>query len=241
MKKMNLTKLMAVLVVLCLITSTFVGSTLAKYITTAEGNDTARVAKFGVVLTAESDIFAAEYAEDSAENTGTVAVKADDTTDVVAPGTTGTMTAFTIAGAPEVDVKVTATLAQVDPISMVTLPAGTGYLNWTTAAPADTYDVAANYYPVVWSLKQDGVEKASGNLAAIQTYLTGTLSGIYEVEDDTFDALNGSWTLDWTWAFENGKDAEDTSLGQVAAGKDTIAGTVLNETFDFAITVEQLD
>ncbi len=241
MKKMNLTKLMAVLVVLCLITSTFVGSTLAKYITTAEGNDTARVAKFGVVLTAESDIFAPEYAKDgSGDNTG-VSVLADDTKDVVAPGTAGTMTAFTIAGAPEVDVKVTATLAQVDPISMVTLPAGTGYKNWTTANPTDTYDVAANYYPVVWTLKQGANVKATGNLEAIQTYLTDTLSGIYEVEDDTFDTLSGSWTLDWTWAFENGKDAEDTSLGQVAAGVDTIAGTVLNETFDFAITVEQLD
>lgn len=238
---MKTNRIVALLAVLCLITTCFVGTTLAKYTTTAEGNDTARVAKFGVELTANSNIFAPEYAKDgSGANTG-VSVLADDTKDVVAPGTAGTMTAFTIGGAPEVDVQVTATLAQVDPISMVTLPAGNGYKNWTTADPADTYDVAANYYPVVWTLKQDGTVKATGNLEAIQTYLTGTLSGIYEVEDDTFDALAGNWTLDWTWAYESGKDAEDTSLGQVAAGVDTIAGTVLNETFDFAITVTQLD
>lgn len=235
------TRVLVALLALTLVTSCFVGGTFAKYVTTAEGNDTARVAKFGVVLTAESDIFAPEYEEDDAAGTGTAAVKADDTKDVVAPGTTGTMTAFTIAGAPEVDVQIDVTLAQADPISMVTLPAGNGYKNWTTADPADTYDVAANYYPVVWTLKQDGTEKASGNLEAIQTYLTDTLSGKYEVEADTFDALNGTWTLEWNWAFENGKDKEDTSLGQVAAGVDTIAGTVLNETFDFAITVTQVD
>lgn len=229
------------ILILTLLSTSVISGTFAKYVTTAEGNDTARVAKFGVVLTAESDIFAPEYAKDgSGANTG-VSVLADDTKDVVAPGTAGTMTAFTIAGAPEVDVKVDVTLAQVDPISMVTLPAGTGYNNWTTADPADTYDVAANYYPVVWTLKQDGAVKATGNLEAIQTYLTDTLSGVYEVEDDTFDALNGSWTLDWAWAYENGKDAEDTTLGQVAAGVDTVAGAVLNETFDFAITVTQLD
>ncbi len=241
MKKNTMMRIASCLLVAVLLTTCAISGTFAKYITTAEGNDTARVAKFGVVLTAESNIFAPSYAKDgSGDNTG-LSVLADDTADVVAPGTAGEMTSFTIAGAPEVDVKVEATLAQVDPISMVTLPAGTGYKDWTTADPADTYDVDDNYYPVVWSLKQDGTEKASGNLQAIQTYLTNTFSKIYEVEDDTFDALNGTWTLSWAWAYENGKDAEDTSLGQVAAGVDTIAGTVLNETFDFAITVTQLD
>ncbi|MBQ8606177.1 MAG: hypothetical protein IJ408_05515 [Clostridia bacterium] len=241
MKKNNVMRIACAVLILTLLSTSVISGTFAKYVTTAEGNDTARVAKFGVVLTAESDIFAPEYAKDgSGANTG-VSVLADDTKDVVAPGTAGTMTAFTIAGAPEVDVKVDVTLAQVDPISMVTLPAGTGYKNWTTANPADTYDVAANYYPVVWTLKQDGTAKATGNLEAIQTYLTDTLSGIYEVEADTFDTINGSWTLEWAWAYENGKDAEDTTLGQVAAGVDTVAGTVLNETFDFAITVTQLD
>jgi len=243
MKRSTL-KIATLMLALTLITSCFVGGTFAKYITTAEGNDTARVAKFGVVLTANSDIFAPGYAKDgTGANTG-VSVMADDTKDVVAPGTAGTMTAFTIAGAPEVDVMVTATLDKADVLSMVKLNAANDtYLDWTTAVADDKYDLADDYYPVVWTLKQDGATKASGNLEAIETYLTGTLSKVYEVEANTFDAINGTWTLDWTWAFDGVNDKADTSLGQAAAGVDAtaLAGAVLNETFGFSITVEQLD
>ena len=246
MKKFNATKMMALLMALCLITSTFVGSTLAKYTTQAEGADTARVAKFGVELTAISDIFAPSYDD------GAISVKSDDDKDVVAPGTTANATVFTIAGAPEVDVQVDITLDAdtSNPLSMVTLPAGT-YTDWTTADTADTYTTTADWNPVVWTLTKAGeaAPLATGNLEDIETYLTGTLSGKYEVEAaadaaNNFAAVVGTYTLTWDWAFDDATDAQkdqkDTTLGQIAAGVDTATAN-LNETFNFNIKVTQID
>ena len=111
MKKMNLTKLMAVLVVLCLITSTFVGSTLAKYISKADAEDSARVAKWGVTIDVTGDEAFGEKYDDAISATGTKVVTqgADSTgiANLVAPGTNGTLTTFAISGKPEVltDVK----------------------------------------------------------------------------------------------------------------------------------------
>lgn len=231
---MKTNRIVALLAVLCLITTCFVGTTLAKYTTTAEGADTARVAKFGVVLSAGSEYFKTSYDD------GAVSVLADNGDDVVAPGTTGTATAFTIAGAPEVDVQVTVTLDKDDALSMVKLPAATAtYLDWTTAATDDKYDLAADYYPVVWTLKQDGADVVSGNLEDIEAELT-SMSKKYEVESGDFADLVGTWTLDWAWDFSV-NDKADTTLGQVAAGVDTATGAVLDETFGFSITVTQLD
>lgn len=241
------TRVLVALLALTLVTSCFVGGTFAKYVTEATGTDTARVAAFGVVLTAESDVFAPEYAGNDE-----ISVKAADTADLVAPGTEGTMTAFTLAGAPEVNVKITATLNALDQegnetLSMVTLPAST-YRDWTDADPEAKYELGEAYYPVVWTLTQktdaesEAQVMATGNLAAIETYLDETLSGEYDVESTDFDALNGTWTLSWAWAFdENNRDAEDTTLGQMAAGVEDEGNAVLNETFNFSIKVEQLD
>lgn len=237
---MKTNRIVALLAVLCLITTCFVGTTLAKYTTTAEGADTARVAKFGVVLSAGSDIFKPKYDADDA-----ISVLADDMKDVVAPGTAGTMTAFTIAGAPEVDVNVSISLDVDDKLSMITLPAGE-YNDYTTAVTTDKYTVPAeNYYPVVWTLKKDGVDVVSGNLEAIEAELA-SMSKKYEVEAATggFADLVGNWTLDWAWDFD-ANDQADTTLGQIAANvAEAVAeapGAVLNETYSFKISVTQVD
>ncbi len=63
--KKNRTLRAAVLMLaLVLITSCFVGGTFAKYVTSGEAGDNARVAKWGVSITrlhATGDIFAKEY------------------------------------------------------------------------------------------------------------------------------------------------------------------------------------
>ena len=71
--KKNWTMRAAVLMlVLVLITSCFVGGTFAKYVTSGSGTDSARVAKFGVTVTASGDLFAKEYATDDQTVVGTV-------------------------------------------------------------------------------------------------------------------------------------------------------------------------
>ena len=107
MKNNRIMKAAGALLVLVLVTSCFVGSTFAKYTTTRSGDDTARVAKFGVSITANGSTFAKEYATDDQYVVGTIAksvVSSDDK--LVAPGTSGNMASITISGTPEVAVNV---------------------------------------------------------------------------------------------------------------------------------------
>ncbi len=99
----------AVLFALALITSCFVGGTFAKYVTNGTGTDTARVAKFGVTVTANGTMFAEQYDADKEAKTvvsSRVGVAEGDKDNVVAPGTSGKMVSMKLSGQPEVDVHV---------------------------------------------------------------------------------------------------------------------------------------
>lgn len=110
MKKTGFMRAALLLLVLTLITSCFVGGTFAKYTTSASGTDTARVAKFGVQITANGGTFAKEYATDDTGVAGTIANSVVSTKDnkdnVVAPGTRGDMVKMALSGTPEVAVRV---------------------------------------------------------------------------------------------------------------------------------------
>ena len=96
-----------ILAILTLVTSCFMGSTFAKYVTNNTGADTARVAKWGISIDVSGfKGFQTSYAKDDS-----TFIKADETVvateNVVAPGTTGTFGSFAVAGTPEVAVRVT--------------------------------------------------------------------------------------------------------------------------------------
>lgn len=258
MKRINTTKLMALLASLCLITSSFVGSTLAKYTTEVSGSDTARVAKFGVELTADTEVFAKQYT-----GTNAIAVKSANDTDVIAPGTTDTAVAFTIKGAPEVDVEVYISLSgdaatATDDLTIATLPAG-DYNDYTAIADTNAdgmindsdivkFNLAADYNPVKWTLKKDGVVVTGYDgvtLKTINTYLE-TFNKVYNVESNEFAAIVGDYELTWVWDFDASgagtNDQADTFMGQVAAGVETApTGYVANESFNFVLNVTQVD
>ena len=107
--KKNWTLRAAVLMLaLVLITSCFVGGTFAKYVTSGNAADLARVAKWGVSITAHptGGVFAKEYDAIAGEENTVVAD--DGKTNVVAPGTKKENAALvTLSGKPEVAVKVT--------------------------------------------------------------------------------------------------------------------------------------
>ena len=248
MAKSKYKRVAAVLLVLTLVTSAFVGGAYAKYITEANGADTARVAKFGVQVKAGQDLYAEKYAKDDKQFSyaGEYSVEAFNNTDeLVAPGTKGSMELFNISGKPEVAVNVKASLNENTALKMVTLPTGT-YTDYTACNANGTYsDIfknAGDYYPVVWTLKHDGQQVVTGNLKAIDDYLTGdTFSKNYD-PNTGLDAINGSWTLDWAWDYGTGAtDAQDTYLGNIAAGIKTDDTVNLIEAFNFNITVTQID
>lgn len=103
-----------ILLVLTLITSCFVGGTFAKYVSKGQGEDSARVAKWGVEVTVTGDGFHTTYSKDDVNSgltTDTVisASPSGNPDNVVAPGTKGTFGGIKISGTPEVAVNIETT------------------------------------------------------------------------------------------------------------------------------------
>lgn len=226
--------------------------TYSKYITSGStGNQTATAAKWGFVVTVDADdLFVKDYtlaADDAtlaakATVTG-VAVHASGDANLVAPGTTGSMT-ITINGSAEVLARLSIKTTGGDPIEIS----------------------LGDYRPVVWTLKESSTGNiSSGKLSAVLESLTATST--------TFDAgtpCNITYTLTWEWPLETGDDddtkaannAKDTLIGYKAAGKkyadikDTYVGSkllsevvtsaetydaiVAQMSFDLEISVEQI-
>ncbi|MBQ1520485.1 MAG: hypothetical protein IIZ56_03315, partial [Clostridia bacterium] len=167
MKKNWITKVAVLMLALVMVTSCFVGSTFAKYDTRAEGQDNARVAKWGVLVSVAGNAFATEYAaEDEAytEDGGTLAVKASNEDQVVAPGTSseevGDELVASVKGTPEV---ATRYILEGKAVKDVVLPAGT-YTDYTHLVKADDgsygytdkFTLAKDYAPVKWNLTIEG-------------------------------------------------------------------------------------
>lgn len=193
MKKNNGRKvalLTALVLIVTLVSTSLLGGTLAKYVTSKAVDETARVAKWGV----EVDLTATNLFLDEYTGTANPAVKASGTL-VVAPGTSGSMV-LEITGTPEVAFE-------------VVFDKGTSAANgWTYKAdPSDPV-----YEPVVWTV--NGTDY-SGNFAGLLTYLETTLNKSYDANDTVDDDL----TIAWSWAFStNGaNDIGDTYYGDQAA------------------------
>ena len=214
--KKNWTLRAAVLMLaLVLITSCFVGGTFAKYVTSGTGGDNARVAKWGVTVTAHEtgDIFAKSY-----DNT----VIAEGEYKVIAPGTEKDNAALvTLSGKPEVSVKVT---YNADSFSL------TG--NWKGADNDDTF-----YCPLIIKVtgKVGGVAKTETincadkeRAADVETAVKNAVaacSATYDPKTDLSSATvdGDGLKISWEWPFESGEtnpkqnDVKDTYLGNQAA------------------------
>ena len=221
---------------LVLITSCFVGGTFAKYVTSGSGTDSARVAKFGVTVTANGTMFAKEYATDDQTVVGTIAKSVISTDKVVAPGTesNGDFVAATVTGTPEVAVRVsykldTATL-QLE--------------NWK--------DGDGKFYcPLVFKVKTpDGNTVISGmefqTAEAMKAALVNAVAAYtkdYAPGTDLSGKAAETLAISWEWPFETGTDADkpannirDTFLGDEAA-----AGRAATVSLTLATTVTQID
>ena len=233
-RKNHTLKLAGILLALVLVTSCFVGGTFAKYVTTGTGSDSARVAKFGVTVTANGTMFAKEYDTDT-ENVKRLIAKsvisdATDDKNLVAPGTKGDMVKMTIEGKPEVavNVKYTAT---------VTLS------NWLYK---DREESAGEYYcPITIKVDNEsfcGLDYDSDELfkSAVETAINKS-SANYEPNTDLKNAKAPS--VSWAWTFENvgvhekaQDDVKDTYLGDQAA-----KGNAATIALEVVTTVTQID
>ena len=216
--KKNRTLRAAVLMLaLVLITSCFVGGTFAKYVTSGEAGDNARVAKWGVSITAHAtgDIFAKEYdAIAGQDNT----VIAGGEYKVIAPGTKKDHAALvTLSGKPEVSVQVT---YNAEHFSL------TG--NWIGDENNTFYcpliiKVTGKVGDAVKTETINCVEKTSA--AEVETAVKNAVaacSATYGPNTDLSTVAGDGLKISWEWPFEGTAnqgqtDAKDTYLGNQAA------------------------
>ena len=232
MKKNWITKVAVLMLALVMVTSCFVGSTFAKYVTRAEGQDNARVAKWGVLVSVAGNAFATEYAaEDEAytEDGGTLAVEASNEDQVVAPGTSSEEVddelVASVKGTPEV---ATRYILEGKNIKDVVLPAGT-YTDYTHLVKADdgtygytdTFTLAKDYAPVKWNLVIEGKGQTlnvatalydnlpEANLAQAEAY------GLTREGCSIFDAITIIQKVAGNTGYTNIVEA---ALGQIVSG-----------------------
>lgn len=224
MRKNKMMRLASALLVAVLLTTCAISGTFAKYVTTDYTEDTARVAKWGVTIAGtkglDNTMFSDSYKDTPMtyvdnEAGDAITVQASTAgTNIVAPGTESTLSAFDISGTPEVDVEVTYVAAltltgwEVDSAYYcpIEITVGTDTFKGTTYSSAADFEAAVEAAIVAKTAKYD------------------TNTDLSAVEDDL--------VVTWKWAFEGNDDAKDTALGDAAAA--TIALRV-------DITITQVD
>jgi len=239
MKKNRMMRLASVLLICVLLTTSVVGGTFAKYVTTQTGTDTARVAKWGVTITANGMTFANSYKNDEKNGTSIVAnagtsVKAiDDKAHVVAPGTKGELVSASITGKPEVAVRVeyepTLTLEKWKVEDKEYCPL---IFTVTKGSNRDTYGIK-------------GMKDSNGSAPTIEC---DDISKLQEAVVDAIGAFSEEYApntdlstknntnkvqVSWEWAFDKNDDAKDTALGN-AENKATVK-------LEIKTTVTQID
>lgn len=266
MKKNKMLRIASILLVVTLLSTCVISGTFAKYVTKAEGEDQARVAKWGVVVSIEGNEFADKYvATDEAylEDGGEYSVVSANGDQVVAPGTSAKESDLamvaSVKGTPEVAARYT---LEGKGIKDVVLPAGT-YTDYTKLVKADdgtygytgTFTLAKDYAPVKWNLVIEGKGQTlnvatalydnlpAANLAQAEAY------GLTREGCSIFDAIT---IIQKVAGNEGYKNIVEAALGQIVSGgrnfeleADKDAGTFKlsydfdpNKEMDFTFTLD---
>lgn len=225
----------------------FGGYTMSKYISSKTADGTASVAKWGFTVEANAtNLFGADYKYDAGKSVvdtaggATLTVSAASAgegvnrSNLVAPGTTGSMT-FKVKGSAEVRSRVAINLAVINDV----------VLKYTTTGVAD-----GTYAPVKWTLKKNGAN-VTGAVDVDLATLASKLNTTNDYDPNSAE-INDEYTIEWAWAFEGGNDALDTFLGMISNnstvssyndGTDTYSketGTSTTINFDLSVSVTQL-
>ena len=246
MKKNTMMRVAGSLLIAVLLTTSIISGTFAKYVTTGEVADKARVAKFGVVVTGEGSLFGKNYFtvgddfddfEDSNKPSGDeqedlfgtfLTVESSNEDKLVAPGTrsddTDTLT-FDITGAPEVDVKVNFDLT-INKEIFLAQTYGTKYPDLTKNAymnnngemtSDETFSLAfGTYYPIRFTLAGETVEY---NMDEIKAALNGRSNVTYTDNSVTGTLENIKTALDAINAAESVYVDANTDLSTVGFGE----------------------
>ncbi len=211
--KKRMSTIIGALVVLCLATSCFVGSTFAKYTSTVSGSGvvTTDIAKWAFDIGGLTDL-TKEEAQTVTFTTGTVTntgateetIFVDSTKVKMAPGSKGSFS-LKITNNSDVTAKVKATITSV---SLTITPKNGG--------EEEKEEVAT--HPFTYSTSENGDYKVIPD------------DGLVICNEEEIDYANGSnektIKIYWDWAFEGNNDKVDTKIGIAQANGDTITWTV---------------
>ena len=253
--------LIATLLLALLLIFAFGTYSLSKYVSQDKGSGDATIAKWGYKVDVNADnLFGKEYKPDegwaTVDGAGNAVVKTSGETDVIAPGTTGSMT-ISVTGNAEVAAELTVAMNATSVPTFVV----------TTGEPEPT--VKYTYSPVKFQVKVGGVaqeissgtDKTVGTLQDVKSYLETTSNWGFT----PYTEINKEFEIVWEWAFEGGNvaasegtgdsldaDLLDTWFGQYKAdGTETFEHgekqyTVVTEetktelTFDISVSLEQV-
>lgn len=230
--------LFALIAILC-----FGGYTFSKYVTSSSDKGVAQVAKWGYTLKADgSNLFGKNYKFDgvvskATADTAGLTVKASGDYNVIAPGTTGSMT-FKIEGRAEVKAL----------IAMGIHPKKDVVLKLQKAGGEEIV-----YQPVKWTLKKNGVVTGKANTTLMEVAATFHSDPVIGVKEAGAVLAETTYELVWAWAFEGTEnftgitvDELDTILGRraddasyVAYGDWTIKDVCTEINFDLDMQVSQ--
>lgn len=248
MKKNKMMRLASVLLIAVMVSTSAISGTYAKYVTEGFVQDNARVAKFGVEVEANADMFSKTYKDAYTDDALAMTVESSNENDVVAPGTEGTLAAYNIKGQPEVDVRVS---YKVNDFTMA---------NWAVDTNKDgTTDEV--YCPIVFTISKNGVEEKcfigdgiAHDIIELVNEVTEKIDTYYvdyNANEDIGTDADNDLVISWKWHFE-GKgddagnsgpacqyDAKDTMLGDQAAFDDGIDPATIS--IKVTCTVTQLD
>lgn len=227
MKKNIMMRTASGLLIAVLLTTSIISGTLAKYTTSGSSTDTARVAKFGVEITANSGTgaFSKTYASDTSGFSGVTVAASEN---VVAPGTSGSLVGMSISGTPEVAVRV-------------------DYAIDTTATKFENWSVTGNtfYCPIVVTVGATNISglnyTSSAEFVAAINNAVAAYSAQYPAGTVLSTINTSAPSISWAWAYEGGTgsaqtDALDTELGDNAA-----SGTPATINIVMNVTVTQID
>ena len=243
-KKNNLRSMIIVALLLLLVAVIgFGGYTLSKYVSNKTEGGKAQVAKWGYTVEANAtNLFGKNYkfVTDSSvvtNETANLTVSSSSTANLVAPGTSGSMT-FSVKGTAEVLAKVSIEVTGVKDI----------VLNYEKDGTDGTYK------PVKWTLTKKNADGTTTlvdgkTLAEVATELE---KPAHNPTCDPNSTVSDEYTLSWAWAFEDTTKAEnndlDTLLGMLANDKTVTANgeykvkadTCTDIEFTLKISVTQL-
>lgn len=177
--------------ILTFISTSLLGGTLAKYVSSINATEEARTAQWGVDFTATGVLFSPGYQNDDGVYTVVGRDIHGNFENVVAPGTSGLIYDIKATGVPEVAFKVEFDVGASEAA------------NWDYPLGGGLF-----YEPVIWTLRNKGVIIKQGSFQDILDAID-LLEFTYFPSDSPIDM---GISMSWEWPFE-GNDEGDTYYG----------------------------